>query len=481
MTDELPEGWIQVSLKEIAVARMGETILAKQLDSTGLPVYSAGAANEPWGVLKFPKRPLGRGVVVVSARGSIGFPKIPNAERFASTQTTITLQFPDDFLSRFACQWLKTVDWKSLTSGGAIPMLTVGEINELVMPLAPSAEQQRIEEKLGKLLAEVDQCKQRMAKIPVLLERFRQSVLAAACSGRLTADFRDEGRSLDTAEEFLVKVELERTLGTRTRQHGKLPDAPNHSTETGLEIPSQWVTSTIDSLSSKVVDGVHKKPEYLPSGVPFLTVRNLTAGPGISFTQTSFISEADHRNFIKRADPEKGDVLITKDGTLGVVRIVDTDRPFSIFVSLAMIKPLIRTFGPYLATMLASPQVQERIVVTGTGLQHIHLRDLRAVEIPIPPESEQQEIVRRVETLFALADRIEERYQRAKKQVDSLTQSILARAFRGELVPTEADLAAREGRDYESAAQLLQHIQSLKIDKPESKGADRNRLRRRDE
>jgi type I restriction enzyme, S subunit len=71
---------------------------------------------------------------------------------------------------------------------------------------------------------------------------------------------------------------------------------------------------------------------------------------------------------------------------------------------------------------------------------------------------EQQEIVRRVEALFKTADALEARYLKAKEHVDKLTQSVLARAFRGELVTTEAELARREGRDYEPAFVLLERV-----------------------
>lgn len=78
--------------------------------------------------------------------------------------------------------------------------------------------------------------------------------------------------------------------------------------------------------------------------------------------------------------------------------------------------------------------------------------------------AEQEEIVRRVKGLFALADKIESRYQGVQQQVNRLPQSILAKAFRGELVPTEAELAEREGRSYESAEQLLARIRAVKPD-----------------
>jgi type I restriction enzyme S subunit len=309
------------------------------------------------------------------------------------------------------------------------------------VPLAPLNEQRRIVAKLEKILGKVDACHNRLEKIPSLLKRFRQSVLATACSGQLTENWREGERSIDTSRGFLERVQTERLrlwseveLGTRKRKY----DEPMElETPDVFGIPNDWAWATVDALSTRVADGVHRKPEYVQKGVPFLTVRNLTAGPGISFENVSYIREEDHLEFIKRTNPEKGDVLVTKDGTLGVVRVVDTDRVFSIFVSLALIKPVIRNFGRYLALALSAPQVNQRIVVTGTGLQHIHLRDLRAVSIPIPPESEQQEIVRRVDNLFALADNIEQRYKKAQAFIDKLTPSLLAKAFRGELVPQD--------------------------------------------
>jgi type I restriction enzyme S subunit len=228
------------------------------------------------------------------------------------------------------------------------------------------------------------------------------------------------------------------------------------------EIPASWVWATVDSISLRVVDGVHKTPKYVSDGVPFVTVRNLTAGRGISFDDVSFITESDHHQFIQRADPSRGDLLVTKDGTLGVVRAVRTERVFSIFVSVAMIKPVSTLLTDYLEIALSSPQVQAQMTGTGSGLQHIHLRDLKADCVPLPPLEEQNEIVRRVEALFKLADTIEKRVAAAQARADKLTQSILAKAFRGELVPTEAELARQQNREYEPASVLLERIGASK-------------------
>ncbi len=90
----------------------------------------------------------------------------------------------------------------------------------------------------------------------------------------------------------------------------------------------------------------------------------------------------------------------------------------------------------------------------------MNLGIVKSWHVPVPPLPEQQEIVRRVEKLFALADRIEARFEQCQKRVDSITQSILAKAFRGELVPTEFELAQTEGRSFESAEELLARIRN---------------------
>ena len=93
------------------------------------------------------------------------------------------------------------------------------------------------------------------------------------------------------------------------------------------------------------------------------------------------------------------------------------------------------------------------------------------------PAFEQHEIVRRVEALFRLADVIEKRVAAATARAERLTQAILAKAFRGELVPTEAELARREGRDYEPASVLLAKIRTERADKND-KPANQRRARK---
>ena len=109
---------------------------------------------------------------------------------------------------------------------------------------------------------------------------------------------------------------------------------------------------------------------------------------------------------------------------------------------------------------LVLAQVQSEI--QGVTRPGINGAILKAIKIPLPPLTEQHEIIRRVEAMFKLADTVEKRVAAAKVRSDKLTQTILAKAFRGELVPTEAELARRERRSYEPASKLLARIKSDK-------------------
>ncbi len=320
--------------------------------------------------------------------------------------------------------------------GVGLRHVTKGKFEQTHVAVPPLGEQKRIADKLDAVLARVDACRERLDRVPDILKRFRQAVLAAATCGNLTEDWRAKSGS-----EFEVC-------------HFEASAPP----EGASVLPINWRWIAVGHLATKVVDGVHKKPQYVASGVPFLTVRNLTAGPGLDFSESSFVTNSDHDDFCRRTFPERDDILVSKDGTLGVVRLVDTDRPFSIFVSVALIKLRDRRMARYVQFALESPVVQAQMVGVGSGLQHIHLRDLRQDVVPLPPLDEQEVIVRRVETLFACADRLEARYATARAQVERLTPALLAKAFRGELVPQDPN--------DEPASMLLERIRAARASAP---------------
>ena len=102
-----------------------------------------------------------------------------------------------------------------------------------------------------------------------------------------------------------------------------------------IDIDPSWEMVELGDISTKITDGTHKTPKYTESGVPFLRVTDITK----SNDSKKFISKDEHLDLIKRCHPEKGDLLYSKNGTIGVAKLVDWDYEFSIFVSLCLIKP----------------------------------------------------------------------------------------------------------------------------------------------
>jgi type I restriction enzyme, S subunit len=184
----------------------------------------------------------------------------------------------------------------------------------------------------------------------------------------------------------------------------------------------------LSDVTTKIVDGVHKTPTYVEKGIPFLTVENLTRGRGIDFTRTRFVTEVDHREFIKRAHPQFGDVLVSKDGTLGVARVVDDDREFSIFVSVALLKPALDRVDPwYLRAYFDSSLFKKALAskTSGSALKHIHLIDFRNARVPVPDLVAQAAVVRRLEIADAAVLCASRSFRAATALLKALTSELI--------------------------------------------------------
>jgi restriction endonuclease S subunit len=176
-------------------------------------------------------------------------------------------------------------------------------------------------------------------------------------------------------------------------------------------------SASLESITSRISDGVHKKPDYVDAGVPFLVVENLTRGTGIDLSETRFISNKDHEEFTKRTKPARGDVLVSKDGTLGVARVIETDTEFSIFVSLALLKPIRDVLdGYYLRYFFDTSHFRRRIgqKTSGSAILHIHLTDFRKTTLPLPSLSEQRVIAEEIRRIESSIERTNERIASAK-------------------------------------------------------------------
>jgi len=331
------------------------------------------------------------------------------------------------------------------------------------IPLPPVAEQRQIVAKVEDLLTRVSAGRERLRRVPAILKRFRQAVLAAACSGRLTADWREEHPDVEPATDYLNRILDERRLtGHSTPGKARYLGTLTSGTAEREGLPECWTWASLSMLATYVGDVDHRMPKAVDSGIPYVSTRDFVDDDAIDFEGAKKISEADFAMLAAKIRPGFGDILLSRYGTVGQVRLVRDRRAFQASYSIAIIKA-IKSGGlhHYTYWALRSEVVQSQMLrsIQASAQPDLGLDYIRRLAIPLPPEDEQREIVRRVGALLELADTIERRVAAATARADRLTQSILAKAFRGELVSTEAALARREGRDYEPASTLLERIQ----------------------
>lgn len=310
---------------------------------------------------------------------------------------------------------------------------------DLVVP--PQKQQKRIADKLDVLLTKVKDAQYRLDKIPLILKRFRQSILAAACSGRLTSDWRKENSNEESATSLLIRINEERqTLLKRSLIKKTSFDNVCEILDVPYELPESWSWCKFNDITRLITDGKHGDcKNQVNSGYYFLSAKDIQGGRLI-YENARQINYNQFIEVHKRTNLEAGDICLVNTGaTVGKIAIVQSGELASRTTfqkSVAIIK-ILNNFvnNRYIAFVLRSNSEKLLNKSAGSAVNNLLISTIKEFLIPLPPVAEQKEIVRRVESLFALADKIENRYNKAKVQIGRIEQSILAKAFRGELTP----------------------------------------------
>lgn len=193
--------------------------------------------------------------------------------------------------------------------------------------------------------------------------------------------------------------------------------------------------TSVGQICTTITDGPHVSPAYVESGVPFISVRNISEF-GIDFSTAKYVSPEDHAIYSKKAKVEQGDVLYTKGGTTGVARRVDTDRPFSIWVHVALLKlNRERACAAFVEHALNSPVCKEQALrfTHGSSNKDLGLTRMCNIVLPLPPLPEQEAAARRLDDLHERLSRTIAAQQEADVELRALLPSILDKAFKGEL------------------------------------------------
>jgi type I restriction enzyme S subunit len=404
---------------------------------------------------------------------------IPEFDGICSTDILVFCRVPHldpKFLMRFLSR-REVVEFANHNSAGVqLPRISFKELGTLEFPLPPMVEQKRIVAAVERILDKVKSARERLERLPTTLKRFRLAVLAAACSGRLTADWREK-----TPQSFQQIGNLEPAEAS-TRKAGRLwgsGEVPELTTEEIESVPRTWKWMKVGALGNGHSEAVQVGPmsmqsrDFSEKGVPVLNVGCVQWG-WFDESKLDFMP-AEKAGAFDRYRIATNDILFTRSGTIGRCAVAtEAQNDHLMTFHLLRVRVDQKKIGSELLNFMfrgathIRRQMEEAAI--GSTRAGFNTNLLAGLDVPIPPLPEQAEIVRRVSALFALADTIEQRAKSALKRVESLTQAVLAKAFRGELVPTEAELARRENRSYEPASELLARIRSTAVAVPKAKG-----------
>ena len=397
-------------------------------------------------------RLMPEGTVIFTSRAPIGYVAITTNE-ISTNQGFKSFVIKDkDISSDYVYWWLKGNKQlaESFASGTTFLELSSLKAKKLPIPIAPPEQQKRIVAKIEELFSHIDAGIKALQKAKQLLKQYRQSVLKAAVTGELTKEWREANKDkLEPVSQLLERILKERRQKWEEKQleqfkvKGKMPKddkwkekykepkLPNINHE--IKLPDNWCWVSGDQSASKIVDGTHHTPKYIDSGIPFISVKDIR-DDAIHFENTKFIARETHEKLIERCNPEKNDLLITKSGTIGRTAIIDTDRKFSLFVSVALVKRITDDVAPMFFRLMYDFYIQSidiQQVVKGGMIKNLHLEDMRVVGLPLAPTLEQNIIVEQFKKKVDSIKRLEMEISFQLKKSEKNKQSILVSAFTG--------------------------------------------------
>ncbi|WP_337910473.1 restriction endonuclease subunit S [Vibrio cholerae] len=456
---QLPKGWESIALSELAkfIDYRGKT--PKKTDS-GIPLITAKNIKDGY-INREPREYIAeadydewmtRGIplvgdVLLTTEAPLGnSAQIDIQEKFALAQRAICFQFHERSISRFVYYFLRSPLFKEElglnATGSTVKGIKAATLKKLEVNIPPLAEQTRIVEKLDEVLAQVDTIKARLDGIPAILKRFRQSVLAAAVSGKLTEEWR-KNNSGQQIKPLLYEIETQReklkAAKLLKRSFGKHETVEPQSNE----LPDGWEWVCFDQISDNENNALKagpfgsalKKSDCTDHGYRVYGQEQVIAGDE---TLVSYYINEEKYQQLEACSVKSGDILISLVGTIGKVLIL-SDKVESGIINPRLVKLSLNSEiqRKYIKAYLDSPLAWHFFngFSHGGTMDILNLGILRKLPIPLPPVEEQKEIVRLVDQYFAFADTIEAQVKKAQARVDKLTQSILAKAFRGELVP----------------------------------------------
>ena len=385
---EIPEKWKWVPVNKIIELISGrdldKSLIEEKASSSSVPYITGASQISSNEVLVNRWTSNGsvfsdNGDLLLTCKGTIGKLAINQIGICHIARQIMAIRPKDQISVDFAKIFFSAIENK-LTSNAKsmIPGISRNNVLSLLCPLPPIEEQRRIVQRHNEIILEIDKAESAYNELAgPLSDRLHQLLLERAIQGKLVPQLESE-----------PKVELQNE---------------KESFEIPFEIPSKWKWTTLEQICLQITDGEHKTPKYQIGGVPFLSVKDISSKK-LNFSNTKFVSLEDFNVIKKRCYPQKGDILLSKVGSTGIPAIVDTDKEFALFVSVALLKlNKLLVLDKFLWYLLQSPLVQKQAKenTRGIGNKNWVLKAIKATMVPLPPILEQHRIVDQLEKIFS--------------------------------------------------------------------------------
>jgi type I restriction enzyme S subunit len=364
---KIPEHWEVKKLKYISYLTMGQSPSSDDYNHEGYgsPFLQGNAEfgnRHPQAkifcatVNKYAEK----GDILISVRAPVG--ALNEADtRYGIGRGLCSIRPRDIIIRQFAWYLIQVVkvELNFLSTGSTYEAVAVTDISNLSCLLPPLHEQQKIAQFLDQETSKIDKLITKKERLIELLKEKRTALISHAVTKGLNPDVPMK----DSGVEWLGKI------------------------------PEHWKVKRLKFLTRQIIDGTHFTPTYAVEGVPFLRVTDIQESV-INFEQVKLIPESEHKELIKRCNPEKGDLLLSKNGTIGVPRIVDWNHKFSIFVSLCLIKvrKLLSVHYSYYFFLSHEIKSQMSYGTKTNTVMNLHLDKIREFIFTFPPLPEQQKI-----------------------------------------------------------------------------------------
>jgi len=463
--EELPEGWKIALLKDIGEVRLGKTpkksdyrndgihriVKFRDISYNGVNYSISKAAyvpDDPKIVRELKKLRVGDVLLTASAHSGdqIGkkcayvdhLPNIQGGVYFAGELLGITGN-PEIIHKKWPYLWLRSnIGVKVVQKFVFGVHLTGGRAQNIPIILPPLAEQQRIVARVEALLTHVNATRDRLSRVPLIMKKFRQAVLAAACSGRLTEGWREENPNKLPACELIQQIKKIRQEQKNPNVTKKLKNFQNAEFEAiqeeSIDIPDSWAWCQIQDITQVQLGGTPSRKESTYWGGEISWISSGEVANNRIRTTREKITVLGLKNSNAKLYP-KGTVLIAMIGegkTRGQSAILDIEAATNQNVA-GLVFDTDKIFNEFVWLWTLSQYEKTRAVGRGGEQPALNGEKVRNLMLALPPLAEQHEIVRRVGLLFARADAFDQEVAAASRRCERLMQAVLGKAFRGEL------------------------------------------------